>query len=87
MTHGALIVAMPVGGIPDKIFDKYTGFLCKEVSSIALEKSLIEAMKSEEQEVIRKNARHYVEENFDIHISTEKYDCIYKKFLAEKEIK
>ncbi|HHT5712942.1 TPA: glycosyltransferase family 4 protein [Raoultella ornithinolytica] len=87
MTHGALIVAMPVGGIPDKIFDKNTGFLCKEVSSSALEISLKEAMKSTVQEVIRNNALHYVEENFDIRISTEKYDSLYKTILAEKDMK
>lgn len=87
MTHGALIVAMPVGGIPDKIFNNNTGFLCKEVSSTALEISLKEAMESTAQEAIRNNAQHYVEENFDIRISTEKYNSLYKTILAEKETK
>lgn len=84
MTHGALIVAMPVGGIPDKIFDKETGFLCKSVTISELEKSLSEALDNITNNKIRDNAKNYVLKNFDIEISTNKYDDLYKKIIESK---
>jgi glycosyltransferase involved in cell wall biosynthesis len=76
MTHGALIVAMPVGGIPDKIFDKKTGFLCKAVTTSALAMSLNEALNN--------TSKKYVQENFDISVSSKKYDELYKKIMTSK---
>jgi glycosyltransferase involved in cell wall biosynthesis len=85
MTHGALIVAMPVGGIPDKIFDKNTGFLCKSVTVPELEKSLSEALNNMPHNEIRDNAEKYVLENFDIAVSTRKYDELYKSIITSKD--
>lgn len=84
MTHGALIVAMPVGGIPDKIFDKKTGFLCKAVTTSALAMSLNEALNNTSNDEIRSNAKKYVQENFDISVSSKKYDELYKKIMTSK---
>lgn len=85
MTHGALIVAMPVGGIPDKIFDKNTGFLCKAVTVTELEKSLSEALHNMPHNEIRDNAEKYVLENFDIAVSTRKYDELYQSIITSKD--
>lgn len=84
MTHGALIVAMPVGGIPDKIFNTITGFLCKTVTVEELENSLSEALKNLNNEKIRNNAKEYVTTNFDITVSTRKYDELYEGIMTSK---
>ncbi|HBR2685372.1 TPA: glycosyltransferase, partial [Klebsiella pneumoniae] len=84
MTHGALIVAMPVGGIPDKIIDNKTGFLCKEVTVSALAETLAKAINNISDKQIRENAKIYVEENFDISSSTKKYHDLYQKKAKEK---
>ncbi|HDS4020029.1 TPA: glycosyltransferase [Klebsiella pneumoniae] len=84
MSHGALIVAMPVGGIPDKIYNGTTGFLCADVSSVALSESILQAIECTEKEGIRNNAKRYVEDNFDISISTKKYSELYNKLSIKK---
>lgn len=87
MSHGALIVAMPVGGIPDKIYNGTTGFLCAEVSSVALSDSIIQAIECTEKKEIRNNAKRYVENNFDISISTKKYSELYNTLSIKKGLR
>ncbi len=87
MSHAALIVAMPVGGIPDKIFDGKTGFLCDSVTVSDLEKSISDAFSNINNSVIRDSAYEYVLQNFDISVSTKKYDELYKHISALKVFK
>ena len=84
MAHSALIVAMPVGGIPDKIFNFKTGFLSKEVTTEQLELSLCAALTCIKKNEIKHNAQSYVLEHFDINISTKKYDKLYNDIYSSK---
>ncbi|MEM0654123.1 glycosyltransferase family 4 protein [Klebsiella huaxiensis] len=87
MTHGALIVAMPVGGIPDKIYNNITGFLSEDVTSSALAESIIQAIKCKNKNEIKNSAMTYVEDNFDIDISTKKYNELYNKLSVKKGLR
>ncbi|SLP34806.1 glycosyltransferase protein [Klebsiella variicola] len=80
MSYGCLIVAMPVGGIPDKITDGVTGFLCKAVSAVSLADCIIAAL-SNDNEDIRRSAMRVADENYDIKNSTRKYKELYAKLI------
>lgn len=84
MTHGVLIVAMPVGGIPDKIINNETGFLSNEVTANALAVTIQKALDNISNEQIRYSTKAHVEKNFDISISTKKYHELYQKIAQGK---
>jgi glycosyltransferase involved in cell wall biosynthesis len=46
MVHGRVVVATPVGGIPDKVQDGRTGFLAARPTSAALADALVRAMEA-----------------------------------------
>ena len=77
MAHGCLIVATPVGGIPDKIKNLQTGFLCKQADISSIKSSLREAITYGNKEVIRKNAYEMAENVYDISASSRKYHELY----------
>ena len=65
MAQGAVVVATPVGGIPDKITDGVNGYLAENVSAASLADALQRAMASSGEHV-RSAALRTVRENWDI---------------------
>lgn len=80
MVHGCLIVATPVGGIPDKIVNQRTGFLCEDITPQSLYETLTQALQYEDIHIIKENAKVFVESTYDITISTRKYVALYESF-------
>jgi len=80
MVHGCLIVAMPVGGIPDKIVNQHTGFLCEDITPQSLYETLNKALQYEDIHIIKENAKVFVESTYDIMVSTRKYVALYESF-------
>lgn len=78
MAHGCLIVATPVGGIPDKIKNTKTGFLCNAVNAESIKNTLHKAIMFEWRDEIKKNAFTTAEKNYDISVSTKKYHLLYE---------
>ncbi|RRE44027.1 glycosyltransferase [Klebsiella pneumoniae] len=78
MVHGCLIIATPVGGIPDKIINYRTGFLSKDVTPESLNEILKIALHHENLSKIKECARSFVESTYDISVSTKKYIELYK---------
>ena len=76
MAQGATVVATPVGGIPDKIFDGTTGVLAKDSSwesiAVAVERGL-----RERSGTLGRNARDLVAQRFSHASAVRKYGRLY----------
>lgn len=76
MAHGALIVATPVGGIPDKVTDGLTGFLATSVSAEGLSDAVVRALCADGA-AIRSAAHARVSSDFDLRAATARYVQLY----------
>lgn len=61
---GAIVIANPVGGIPDLVLDNETGFLLKDNSPRTIADKVIEVWDSPNLESIQHKAKVFTEENF-----------------------
>lgn len=80
MTHGCLVVATPVGGIPDKIIDGQTGCLAREASSPALVQALQRASQLG-KEAMGQAARTRVEHHFSLTATSVMYKDLYAELV------
>jgi len=81
---GTPVIASRVGGLPDLIEDRVTGWLCnpEEVDSFCA--ALTEACANREKLAeISLNARSYAEKNLNVDIMCEKYESLFVKLIGD----
>ena len=89
MASGLLIVATKVGGVPELIEDKKSGFLAESENAENLADKIdyvINLSKEKKQEII-KNARQIVENKFSLEKMVAEYEKLYEKLLASRNFK
>jgi len=64
MACGAVVLATPVGGIPDLIKDGETGFILEDNSPDCIAKSIVRALACERLEEIARNARALIKNEY-----------------------
>jgi glycosyltransferase involved in cell wall biosynthesis len=73
MTCGTPVLATPVGGVPDLIRDRKTGFIMEDNSPEGITKNVIMALNHPNLDNIVKNARRLIEERYTYEAAVEKY--------------
>ena len=73
MTCGTPVLATPVGGIPDVIKDGETGFIMEDNSPECIAKNVIRALNDSNLDIIVKNARELIEEEYTYEAAVERY--------------
>jgi glycosyltransferase involved in cell wall biosynthesis len=73
MAQAAVVVATPVGGIPDKISDGYDGYLAQAPTAAAIAAAVRRALSSEVAPAVRRRARETVLTRFDLAAQTRSY--------------
>jgi len=64
MACGAVVLATPVGGVPDLIIDGETGFIITDSSAASIEACIARALQHPDPERIRQNARRLIEREY-----------------------
>jgi len=82
MATGIPIVATPVGGIPDFLFNGETGLFCevRNPRSIAQKIKLITSEKALKNRIVN-NAKKMIEEKYSWNLVAEKYDSLFNKLV------
>ena len=73
MACGCVVLATPVGGIPDVIKDGNTGFIMEDNSPECIAENVMRALEHPDLERIVKNARMLVEREFTYEAAVERY--------------
>ncbi|MCK4733188.1 MAG: glycosyltransferase family 4 protein [Methanophagales archaeon] len=73
MACGAVVLATPVGGVPDVIKDGETGFILENNSAECIAENVIRALEHPNLDEIVKNARALVEREFTYEAAVERY--------------
>lgn len=73
MACGTPVLATPVGGVPDVIKDRETGFILENNSSECIAKNVIRALEHQNLEEIMRNARKLIEEKYTYDAAVERY--------------
>jgi len=73
MACGTMVVATPVGGIPDLIVDGETGFIIEDNSPECIARNIIRALEHPEAERIAQNARRFIEQEYSYQVMVRKY--------------
>lgn len=73
MACGCVVLATPVGGIPDLIRDGVTGFLLDDRSPAAIAAGISQACTHHDREGIAKNARRLIEQQYVFSVAVERY--------------
>ena len=81
MARGAVVVATPVGGIPDKIVDGRTGFLATAATVPALGRAVRRATAGASDEM-RWQARQLVERRFGLGAQAEAYRSLFRDVVS-----
>lgn len=76
MACGCVVLATPVGGIPDVIKDGETGFIMENNSPECIVKNVIRVLNYPDLDKIVKNARELVEKEFTYGAAVERYEKI-----------
>jgi glycosyltransferase involved in cell wall biosynthesis len=79
MACGTLILATPVGSIPDIIQDLETGFIMENNEPNIIEKNVIRALNYPDPTTILYNAHQHVTREFSLQKGTERYEKIFSK--------
>lgn len=77
MACGCVVLATPVGGIPDLIRDGVTGFLLDDRSPEAIAKGISQACTHRDCEAIAENARRLIEQHYVFSSAVERYRRIF----------
>ena len=72
MACGTIVVATPVGGIPDLIKDEKTGFILKDNSPECITKTVVKALGHPNLDKIAKAARKLIEDEYAYDVMVEK---------------
>ena len=78
MACGTLVLATPVGGVPDLIKDGETGFIIEDNTPECIAKNVISALNYPDLDRIVKNARKLIEEEYTYEAAVERYKKILK---------
>ena len=81
MACGTIVLATPVGAIPDYLIDSNTGFIMENNSPQCISKNIIRALSNPNLEQIAENARKFVEKNFSFKKAAKNYHKIIKKIV------
>jgi glycosyltransferase involved in cell wall biosynthesis len=73
MACGTPVLATPVGGVPDMIKDRETGFILENNSPKCIAENIIRALESKNLDEIVINARKLVDENYTYEVAVERY--------------
>ena len=73
MVSGVIVLATPVGGIPEVIRDGVTGFIIGSTESEKLAEQILRIVEMENLDVVAGNARKYAETRFDFLASTKRF--------------
>jgi len=76
MAMSTVVVATPVGGIPDIVKEGTTGFLIREPTPHSLAQRMIEAMDSRELDAISLRASRLVEQQFSLDSAVKCYERV-----------
>lgn len=82
MSCGAIIVATPVGGVPDLITDGEAGFVMEDNSPECIARNVIRALEYPRLEEIAQNARKLIEEEYTYQVTVEKFRQALYKIIA-----
>jgi glycosyltransferase involved in cell wall biosynthesis len=81
MACGTPVLATPVGGIPDLIKDKTTGFILSNREPKTIASTLLDIMNHNGLEQISKQSRSFIHSNFSLTASTKKWEMIFNEIL------
>ena len=86
MATGRVVVATPVGGVPEFVLDGSTGFLATDGSPEGLARAAIRAlgMSATHHEALVRRARALVVEKYSLDAMRVAYAAIYREVLAER---
>ena len=73
MACGCVVLATPVGGIPDVIKDGETGFIMADNTPECIARNVIRALNHPDLEKITKNARTLIEKEYTLEAAVERY--------------
>lgn len=76
MACGTIVLATPVGGVPDLIKDEETGFIMENNSPECIARNIIRALNHPNLEQIAQNARTLVEREFTYEKAVARYQAI-----------
>jgi len=80
MACGAVVLATPVGGIPDIIRDGETGFIMEDNSAECIARSIVRVLDNEDLEQVAGNARALVEKEYTYEAAVEKYGSLLSQY-------
>jgi glycogen(starch) synthase len=83
MAHGGTVVAMPVGGIPDKVIDGVTGFLADDITPSAFAAAILRALHSD-RSTVGANAKSAVEAHFSEAQTSQQYLELYRQLFEQQ---
>ncbi|MBA7650812.1 D-inositol-3-phosphate glycosyltransferase [subsurface metagenome] len=84
MACGTIVAATPVGGIPDLVRDKETGFVINDNTPEGIAKTIIKALNYARLDEVAKNARALIEKEYSYDKVVEEYrDRLEGMFLNE----
>jgi glycosyltransferase involved in cell wall biosynthesis len=76
MGCGTPVLATDVGGIPDLVIDRETGFLLRDNSPDTIAQAIVGALDSNRLEIIAERARALIERNYSLEAARERYKAI-----------
>lgn len=87
MACGVVVLATPVGGIPDLVKDGKTGFILQDDSSECIARNIIRVSEHPDLEKISQNARGLIEKEYAFNIISEKWKHLLIELVLGKQKK
>ena len=84
MACGVVVLATPVGGIPDLVKDGETGFILEDDSPECIAGNIIRVSERPDLEEISHNARRLIEKEYTFNVIAEKWQHLLLGLVAEK---
>jgi len=84
MACGVVVLATPVGGIPDLVKDGETGFILQDDSPQCIARNVIRALEHLNLEEMSQNARRLIEQEYAFHIISEKWKLMLVGLVSGK---
>lgn len=78
MACGTIVLASPVGGIPDVVKDSQTGFLMRNNDPDQIASTLIRAIKCENLDEISERAKEFIRKEFSFRTALKRYRAIFE---------
>lgn len=84
MACGVVVLATPVGGIPDLVKDGETGYILQDDSPECIARNVIRALEHLNLEEMSQNARRLIEQEYAFHIISEKWKLMLVELVSGK---